>query len=353
MALFSLLPMAGAWQDSALHALADRVEKVEAFPLTSSYIAESLPRVAEDTPNAPRVQGLTHWMQEMPELLRRTAETGDATLRSPHGFTALQAACLYGDEALARALVEQGAEVNARPAGWEKMGVVGQSPLGLLLSSFQSTSHEMKLNLGRYLLEHGADPDTEMTYVRDYPALYWRPAYQMMNDSDLKLMLVEYGEQNYAKRPALMGSVGCPYDNPALVRRLVLGGIDPNRMAGEKNMNIIRAAVCVGDVELVRFLLEHGAKQGDAIFHIYTAKYTNSVFNVRVSEPTAPEPAVAIAKLLLDHGADINALDRTGEGLRIHYGRYNTPTAQALCEFFKSRGAVLHPDAKPTKKRRR
>ena len=358
----ALMPLAGAWQDAALHALADKAEKPEEFPLTDSYTPASLPRVAAEKPNTPSVQGLADWLREIPELLRRTAETGDATLRSPHGFTALQAACLYGDEPLVHALVEKGAETNSRPNDWQKMGVVGQSPLGMLLSEFESTPKEVKLRLGRYLLEHGADPDTEMTYsfYLGYPQIYWHPAFHIVRDSDVQLMLLEFGEQDLTKRPMFReGYYGCcPHDNPALARKLVLGGLDPNKMVGEKNLNILRAAVCRGDVELVQILLEHGAKPQDALFHINAdvrdLKYGGiTVFLVHPDKPTEPEAAVAIAKLLLDHGADINALDWNGNGLRIHYGRYDTPVAQALCAFFKERGAVLHPDAKPARKKRR
>ena len=352
---WALLPMAaGAWQDDALNALAAKAGDAAAFPPADDGTADSLSKVAAEKPDRPAVQGLDAWMQELPDLLRRTAETGDATLRSPHGFTALQAACLFGDEALAHALVEAGADVNARPNEWRKMGVVGQSPLGLLLSRFKSAPKEVQLRLGRYLLEHGADPDAEMTYTNPgFPQIYWEPAFRMVSDSDVQLMLLDFGEQDLTKRGLFRkGYVDCcPHDNPALVRKMVLGGLDPNHMVGEKNKNILRASVAVGNVELVKFLLEHGAKPQDALFHFTveekTSRYCDStVFLVFPDAPTSPEDAVAIAKLLLDHGADINALDWAGNGLRIHYGKHDTPTAKALCEFFKSRGAVLHPDAR-------
>ena len=56
------------------------------------------------------------WEAEIPLLLNRVETTGDANLRSSSGFTALQAACRVGDEALVNKLLDMGADVNARDA---------------------------------------------------------------------------------------------------------------------------------------------------------------------------------------------------------------------------------------------
>ena len=59
--------------------------------------------------------GREAWQREVPELLRRVAAGGDVSLRSPSGFTGLQAAGMAGDVALAQALIDAGADVNAPP----------------------------------------------------------------------------------------------------------------------------------------------------------------------------------------------------------------------------------------------
>ena len=63
-----------------------------------------------------------------------------------------------------------------------------------------------------------------------------------------------------------------------------------------------------------------------------------------------PEDAARIMTLLLEAGSDINALNRQGNSLRIHYGKIKTPAAAAIGEVLRERGAKLHPDALSNRK---
>ena len=378
----ALLPVAGAWQDDALAALAARV--TDPAQLSPMRMLPGVPgrekpaTLAQVAADNPILGGMEHWRNEVPELLQRTAATGDATLRSPHGFTALQAACLAGDTALISALVEKGAPVDARPAERSAMGAVGEAPLSLLTANTALPVEQM-LPMASLLLEHGAAPDADAlcltwrglgevyTYHKKYaPLLFgggreWEPRFSHLR---LDLLLLEFGEQDYAKRFSPSGRISIPWWalNSAVRCRLLAGGavpdarpkLPPGSLPSEKaKLPTLNHLVSSGDVEAVRLALQVGAHmRRDILFRIRTAE--QPLASAPPDDvPYTPERAVEIAKLLLDHGADINALDWEGNGLRIHYGKQKGPIAEALCEYFKSRGAVLHPDAKPTKKRKK
>ena len=365
--LGSLLPIAGAWQDDALAALAAKAGDMTALPLQSYYMSDNH-TIADFKMTDSLMAGVDLWQQEVPELLHRTAETGDATLRSAHGFTALQAACLVGDAALIEALVEKGAPVNTRPDAWEKMSFVGDEPLALLLRN-QSLSVEERLRLGRLLLEHGAEADTLVSSRYHMPG-HKQSSYRAKLFTELQsyknpawplcMLLLEYGEQDMQKRFASGNlNIWLLWTPRDFIRAALKRGVPCKAFAAEKALTLLKRLVMDGDVELVQLALEKGASPNDpyrpyfdhAIFLIHTEVAPQSK-DETLPELT-PERAVEIAKLLLDHGADINALDYEGNGVRIHYGKKKGPIAEALCAYFKERGAVLHPDAKPAKKRKK
>lgn len=356
----ALLPVAGAWQDDPLNALAAKAGDISALPLQAYYVS-STHSIADFKITDGLMAGVDLWQQEVPELLRRTAETGDATLRSAHGFTALQAACLVGDAALIEALVEKGAPVNIRPDAWEKMSFVGDEPLALLLRN-QSLSVEERLRLGRLLLEHGAEADTLASKRCHMPGQEQAPyreklfeAMQVYKNPEwpLCMLLLEYGEQDMQKRfaPGEL-KIWMLWTTRDFIRAALKRGVPCRAFAAEKALTLLKRLVLDGDVELVQLALEKGASPNEP----YRPYFDHAIFLIRTEvapqrkeDPLpelTPERAVEIAKLLLDHGADINALDYEGNGVRIHYGKQKGPIAEALCAFFKERGAVLHPDAR-------
>ncbi len=284
------------------------------------------------------------WGAEVPELLRSVAESGDVNLRSPSGFTALQVACLYGDAVTARFLVEAGADVNARPAEWQKLKLAGNSPIGMLICFNSESSCQQRLEIAQLLLDAGADPDAPIATWRNI-APFDELRGHRFNDG-LRSILLRYGNQDMKERTKGW-NLAWRWYREDVIRTLLNGGVHPDSHIGEKGYTLLAHIILRGESpELVRLVIEKGARvAGTAGKGRYTPPYT---FMIPVFGPRAysPEDAVAILRLLLDNGADIDALNGAGESLRIHYGRINTSAAQAIGAELRARGAKLHPDAK-------
>ncbi len=283
------------------------------------------------------------WRSEVPELLRKVAESGDVTLRSPSGFSALQAACMMGDVVLAHALIDAGADVNARPPRWEEMGYPGYSPLGMLVSFEHLTSEEDRVRLAKALLEKGADPDASV-YTRIWDHRFMKVPFELSGSDELRRLLLRYGNQDLGRRMKNW-SIYWPSYSSELIREMLEGGVDPDSHIGEKGMNLMLVLMMrhPNDPSLTELAISKGAdvrlgRRGQRYFSDY-------LFQLDVGIQTHPESAVEIVRLLLDAGADINALNKRGDSLRIHFGRKETPAARAVGQYLRSRGAKLHPDA--------
>ena len=295
-----------------------------------------------DSAYALNFAGVSEWQKEVPELLRQVAATGDVQLRSPSGFSALQAACCKGNIALAQALIAAGADVNARPSGWEKMGWPGLAPLGMVMDFRSRLSDEERLQLMRALLEKGADPDGVCLKWIWEKAFREVPFERTFNDEERRLLL-KYGNQDLSERMKAW-HIYWPKCGAELIRDMLEGGLPPDRHVGEKGYNLMLHLVRLGHhPDLVRLALEKGADVNTSRETRYYFGYY--LFNVNVSEQVHPENAVEIVRLLLDAGARLDVLNHKGESLRIHFGRKNTAAARAVGAFLRERGALLHPDA--------
>ena len=284
------------------------------------------------------------WKAEVPELLTHVISTGEADWRSPSGFSALQVACMYGDEAAVRALLAAGADVNARPAEWERIQDVANTPLGMLIGFTDKESAARRVNIAKLLLDAGADPDAPMYGHGEKISPFCELRGYDEND-DMRALLLEYGNQNMKERTKDWHLTWFWYTD-ALIRKLVEGGVDPNSYVGEKAQTLMHLLLRRGSsVELIKTVIEKGAHvDGESTRSRYFPQYAFMI-ETRPGGYT-PEEAVAILRLLLDNGADINALNGVGNSLRIHYGMQNTPAAKAIGTELRARGAKLHPDAR-------
>lgn len=238
------------------------------------------------------------------------------------GLTALLFAAREGALDCVRTLVSAGANVN-RPS------VDGSSPL---LVAVQNGFYAV----ADYLVTHGAD-------VNAANAKGWTPLYLAVKDRDQEITAV----------PAPPGD-----DALQFIRELLDHGANPNvRIQKDTEVHqgmsalwlkeagatpLLRAALC-GDLTLVRLLLDHGADPKIPTFDHTTPLMVAS--GVGWAEGMMREysagQTLELAKLLLDLGADVNAVNDHGI-TALHGAAYKG--ANQVVQLLVDRGAKL--DAK-------
>ncbi len=333
---------------SSLDLLAGRTGIADVRPTNDPH--DNSPQMMEQ--NSGIYRGQWSWQSEMPELLYDMMHTGDAAQMSPSGFCALQAACVYADESLFSKLIEEGVAVDTRPADWQQLGYVGDTPLGLLVRFMTPRSAAARVRMARVLLEKGANPDAPMTTWKGNRVVTISPFCELGNQDfnhEMRLLLLQFGEKNLAARMADW-PLNWEWYREDLVQHLNQNGVarlaSPGSSAEKKGkegrvplLDLIRK----GDVEGVRLALEAGVS---IEVSPRARRYGQEpLFNIPVRRKDSPEVAVEIARLLIDAGADVNALNRRGNSLRIHYDRYRSKASRALCAYLKSRGSLVHPDS--------
>ena len=302
-------------------------------------------------------RGQWSWQSEMPELLYDIMHSGEATKASPSGFTALHAACVYADENLFYTLLEAGIPVDCRPGDWQQLGYVGDTPLGLLVRFMNSRTAAARVRMAKALIERGANPDALMTTWKGNRVVTTVPFCELGKQEynhDMRLLLLQAGKQDLAARTAGW-QLNWEWYRDDLVQHMKQRGVARNAMQPQVDaarkaqigkiplLDLIRK----GDVEGVRVALEAGAS---IEVSPRARRYGQEpLFNIPVRKKDDPEAAVEIARMLIEAGSDINALNRRGCSLRIHYDRYYSKASKALCAYLKERGSLIHPDS-PMKK---
>jgi ankyrin repeat protein len=161
---------------------------------------------------------------------------------------ALQAACIRGNEAIAKLLLEKGADLNAQGG-----------PFGNALQAACFMGNEAVVKL---LLEKGADPNAQG------------------------------GSYGNALQAAYIE------ENEAIIKLLLEKGADPNAQGGYYG-NALQAACYRGNEAITKLLLEKGADP-NAQGGYYGNALQAACYNYYKS-------GTAIMRILLDSGADINA----------------------------------------------
>lgn len=302
-------------------------------------------------------RGQWSWQSEMPELLYDIMHSGEATKASPSGFTALHAACVYADENLFYTLLEAGIPVDCRPGDWQQLGYVGDTPLGLLVRFMNPRTAAARVRMAKALIERGANPDAPMTTWKGNRVVTTVPFCELGKQEynhDMRLLLLQAGKQDLAARTAGW-QLNWEWYRDDLVQHMKQRGVARNAMQPQVDeakkaqigkiplLDLIRK----GDVEGVRVALDAGAS---IEVSPRARRYGQEpLFNIPVRKKDDPEAAVEIARMLIEAGSDINALNRRGCSLRIHYDRYYSKASKALCAYLKERGSLIHPDS-PMKK---
>lgn len=296
--------------------------------------------------------GARLWQEEMPGLLRQVRESGRADLVSPSGFTALHYAAMAGDVVLAEELLDKGADVHACAARYGDSSYFANTPLGFALGC-PHAEYPNHAEMVRLLLKHGAEADSRVAYIGGSPSAQYHffgcaPAFHAalrLEDErqrgEILMMLLERGDVDWQKRCREGKVVWVPLFVPrmttAVVERMLQKGMSPD-VVGEKGMTALHFAVMQGNLEVASTLLEHGADANAS------SRYVGEPLFLMSRYLSEPGKALAMAALLIDHGANVNAM-RNGESLRIFYGKKKTKEALELCAYLRSRGALLHPDA--------
>lgn len=327
-----LVSVAHAWDaesQAACDALAARAE--QGF--------EDMLRYQERHYSQFNYKGWELWQIEVPKLLRQVAATGQVNMVSSAGFSALQAACYYADVKLAAALLQDGADVNTRPMGWNGYGFPGDTPIALLVRGMSPETAEARVQIAKMLMEKGANPDTDMmdwVWGGSAPVTPFCYLSDAPYNNAMRMVLLQGAPQSLKTRSKTWNLNWAAY-SPEVIRTLLEAGVSPNRNVSEKGATLLLHLVQQGDIELMKLALEKGADVQASL--LMKNNFGGYLFEIPAGEDVDPEKALTIAKLLLAAKADLKA-KRNGQSLYAYYSHIQTPAALALARFFSSKGIV-------------
>ncbi len=256
---------------------------------------------------------------EITALLSRFDKTADATLAStPHRITLLHLACVYKKAELARCLLLDGADPNARqlmempddeeaPEGEGKAPSLapGDTPLTWATTPHRegATAEEL-LPLINLLVENGADVNQPGPY--GVPPLHIATMMQSSAGEAVFLRLLELGANPAQEASRMLASVVAANGWPQALARLLDAGAP---MVHEKETPLHAAAdhaETEGTLECVRLLLERGievdALNDEGATPLYIAAHALST--PEGNAPELVESTCAMLALLLQHGAN-------------------------------------------------
>ena len=301
---------------------AARTGNVEVVKLLLAYGAEVNGRETR------REQTALMWAVEQKHLqvARALIEHGaNVHARSRSGFTPLLFAAQQGDLDSVRALLEAGVDVNETSPQW-----------GSALVAATARGHQQ---LSLFLLEEGADPNaadgsgiTALHYLvlKGFAVLAAAPAH--------------LGVNSHLYRPSMMNLAKALLAHGANPNARTLGGrlrgVGGGSMVGTAGSTPLVLASAAADLGLVRLLIEGGADVRLGTVKSVTPLMLAAGLANKMDRPTKKEysDALEIAKLLVEKGADVNAVGENG-WTPLHGAAY--VGADEFVQFLVDRGATL------------
>lgn len=226
---------------------------------------------------------------EMADLLLRAG--ADAKATNEYGATALYAAAGNADPAMTTKLLAAGADPNAALMSGET---------ALMLAAREGNTATVHA-----LLEGGADPNVHEKNGGQ-TALMWAIAEQ--HHPDVVRELVQHkADVNAKSRTGFTALMFAARGDVESARILLNAGADPNATIPDWGGTALIIASTMGQTDVVEALLDKGAdpnyKDGNSFTALHSA-VRNSDYGEDAGERAI---AVATVKVLIAHGADVNA----------------------------------------------
>lgn len=214
--------------------------------------------------------------------------TKDLEIRNNNGWTAMLYAVIAGDQKCVEKLIKRGAKVNARTNS-------GLVPL-------HSAASYGNYNIFKLLVDNGADIHAKNDDGQT-------PIFWALNPNCISVakLLIEKGADVTMKdsRGATPFHNACQRGSVQMAQLHLKHGADLHAMDDGGWTPLIYASFAHRGADIVKFLLEQGAKVN--VKPPKGAEYFRSALHCAVAGGS-----LDAAKLLVDHGADIDALDSEG-----------------------------------------
>ena len=247
----------------------------------------------------------------------------DVNCRQDDLRTPLHLAAHCGELKVAQVLVDHKADVNSQDNESE-------TPLHLLLGNTSRDDDDI-LDLARLLLERCTDTNQRAT--DGCTLLHWAAFFGRF---EVAKLLLDRGSTNPNAENAVgntplhllsRGKYNSEEHGVGIAQLLLERGVDVNARA-KNSLTSLHEAALKGKVEVVRVLLDHGANA-----KLETEGGETPLHTVSRGEYDSQEQGASTARLLLEHGVDVNARSKKGI-MALHEAAFrgNVEVAQVLLD---------------------